>query len=55
MKLLPQRELIYWYREFRHLLSGWTNEQQIQFHQYCLTQLKKDTAKGAEQCFTVSG
>jgi len=41
MSLLPLKDLIYWYREFRHLLSGWTIEQQIQFHQYCMEKLQK--------------
>ena len=40
MSLLPKKELIYWYREFRHLQSGWTTEQQVQFHEYCLSQLR---------------
>lgn len=45
MALLPKKDLIYWYREFRSLLSGWTIEQQIQYHEYCVEQLKKQ-AKG---------
>lgn len=37
---IPKKDLIYWYRHFKHLLSGWTPEEQIQFHQYALDQLK---------------
>ena len=40
--LLPQKNLIYWHKEFHHLLSGWTIEQQIQFHRYAIEQLEKE-------------
>jgi len=48
MKLLPKKTLIYWYRAFRHQFSGWTPEQQIQFHQYAIDQLKQPEKGGAE-------
>lgn len=49
MAQLPHKDLVYWHREFKHLLSGWPVEQQIQFHQYAIAQLKKAN-KGGDQC-----
>lgn len=38
---LDNKTLHQWYNEFRHLLSGWTIKEQIQFHEYCLLLLKQ--------------
>ena len=37
--MISTKDLIYWYREFAHLLSGWTTEEQIQFHRYAIKSL----------------
>ena len=39
------KDLTYWYREFRSLLSGWTPEEQIQFHQHAIKQLQYEIDK----------
>lgn len=36
---ISNRDLLYWYRQFRTLLSGWTTKEQIQFHKYAIRAL----------------
>lgn len=43
---ISNKDLIYWHEHFKHLLSGWTVEEQIQFLRYSIQQLEGSLTKG---------